>query len=193
MIAEQPADPAAALDAPDLLDRLATNAAASGRAGSLMEIRMLQALALALLGRRAQAQEALREALTASPEPEAYVRLFLDEGEPLQALLRETVRSGDGTHHGAVATARHLLGLAAPSGEEPARLGEEPPAVIDPLSERELQVLRLLGTELSGPEIARVLFISQNTLRTHTKHIFTKLGVTSRRSAVALARRHGLA
>jgi len=193
MIAEQPADPAAALDAPDLLGRLATNAAASGRAGSLMEIRMLQALALALLGRRAQAQEALREALTASPEPEAYVRLFLDEGEPLQALLRETVRSGDGTHHGAAATARHLLGLAAPSGEEPARLGEEPPAVIDPLSERELQVLRLLGTELSGPEIARALFISQNTLRTHTKHIFTKLGVTSRRSAVALARRHGLA
>jgi LuxR family maltose regulon positive regulatory protein len=60
------------------------------------------------------------------------------------------------------------------------------------LSVRELQVLRLLDSELSGPEIARALFISHNTLRTHTKHIFTKLGVTSRRAAVSRARDRGL-
>ena len=60
------------------------------------------------------------------------------------------------------------------------------------LSERELQVLRLLGSELSGPQIAGELFISQNTLRTHTKHIFTKLEVTTRRAAVARAHEHGL-
>ncbi len=60
------------------------------------------------------------------------------------------------------------------------------------LSERELQVLRLLDTELSGPEIARRLFVSQNTLRSHTKHIFTKLEVSSRRSAVLRARERGL-
>ena len=53
-------------------------------------------------------------------------------------------------------------------------------------------MLRLLDTELSGPEIARALFISPNTLRTHTKHVFTKLGVTSRRAAVARARERGL-
>ena len=58
----------------------------------------------------------------------------------------------------------------------------------DPLSEREQQVLRLLDSELSGPEIARALFISPNTLRTHTKHVFTKLGASSRREAVARAR-----
>ena len=58
------------------------------------------------------------------------------------------------------------------------------PPLPDPLSERELQVLRLLASELSGPQIARELFVSRNTLRTHTKHIFTKLGVTSRRAAV---------
>ena len=66
------------------------------------------------------------------------------------------------------------------------------PPLADPLSERELQVLRLLASELSGPQIARELFVSDNTLRTHTKHIFTKLGVTSRRAAVLRAQERGL-
>ena len=57
---------------------------------------------------------------------------------------------------------------------------------------RELQVLRLLDTELTGPEIARELFVSRNTLSSHTKHIFTKLGATSRRAAVLRARERGL-
>jgi LuxR family maltose regulon positive regulatory protein len=60
------------------------------------------------------------------------------------------------------------------------------------LSDRELQVLRLLGTELSGRQIARELFVSHNTLRTHTKHIFTKLEVTNRRAAVRRAHERGL-
>jgi LuxR family maltose regulon positive regulatory protein len=60
------------------------------------------------------------------------------------------------------------------------------------LSARELQVLRLLDSELSGPQIARELFVSPNTLRTHTKHIFTKLDVTTRRAAVRRARERGL-
>ena len=70
------------------------------------------------------------------------------------------------------------------------------PVVVSPvvvsLSERELQVLRLLATELTGPEIARQLFVSHNTLRTHTKHIFTKLDVTNRRAAIRRARELGL-
>ncbi len=60
------------------------------------------------------------------------------------------------------------------------------------LSERELQVLRLLDSELTGPQIARELFVSHNTLRTHTKHIFTKLDVTSRRAAVRRGHERGL-
>ncbi|WP_344805418.1 response regulator transcription factor [Microlunatus ginsengisoli] len=60
------------------------------------------------------------------------------------------------------------------------------------MSDRELQVLRLFDSELTGPEIARELFVSYNTLRTHTKHIFTKLDVTSRRAAVLRARERGL-
>jgi LuxR family maltose regulon positive regulatory protein len=60
------------------------------------------------------------------------------------------------------------------------------------LSERELQVLKLLSSDLTGPQIARELFVSHNTVRTHTKHIFGKLDVTSRRAAVRQARESGL-
>ena len=66
------------------------------------------------------------------------------------------------------------------------------PSSAESLSDRELQVLRLLDSQLSGPQIARELFVSHNTLRTHTKHIFTKLDVTSRRAAVLRARESGL-
>jgi len=59
--------------------------------------------------------------------------------------------------------------------------------LIEPLSERELEVLRLLGTGLNGPEIARELIVSLNTMRTHTKNIYSKLGVTNRRAAVRRA------
>ena len=64
--------------------------------------------------------------------------------------------------------------------------------LIEPLTERELDVLRLLDTELTGPEIARRLYVSLNTLRTHTKRIFTKLGATNRSGAVRRARERGL-
>jgi len=65
-------------------------------------------------------------------------------------------------------------------------------ALIDPLSERELDVLRLLGTELDGPDIARELMVSLSTMRTHTKNIYTKLAVTNRRAAVRRAAELGL-
>ena len=82
--------------------------------------------------------------------------------------------------------AEHLLAAAQRPSGPPARASEEG------LSERELEVLRLLATELSGPEIARQLFVSVNTLRTHTKHIFTKLDVNTRRAAVRRAAELGL-
>ena len=64
--------------------------------------------------------------------------------------------------------------------------------LIDPLSDRELDVLRLLAGDLDGPDIARHLVVSLNTVRTHTKHIYTKLGVNNRRAAVSAARQLGL-
>jgi LuxR family maltose regulon positive regulatory protein len=154
----------------DLLDRLLEPARAAGREAGVLEIRMLQALAHDAQGRRSPALETLEAALAEAPEPEGFAQLFRDEGAPMMSLLRETSRG------------RRLSG------------GEPPPApgATELLSERELQVLRLLDTELSGPEIAGELFVSLNTFRTHTKHIFAKLDVTSRRAAVRRGRERGL-
>jgi LuxR family maltose regulon positive regulatory protein len=200
-------DTGAAEDAVELLDRLLTLAAASGRAGSVLEIRVLQALAHDTLGDRRQALAALGSALADTPEPDEYVRLFLDEGPPMVELLREATGEAsaaalEATHDGGAGArirdrARRLLSLGEPLQPKPpqpalSHPGERPTSDLDPLSERERQVLRLLDSELSGPEIARALFISHNTLRTHTKHIFTKLGVTSRRAAVSRAHDRGL-
>ena len=168
-----------------LLDRLAGAAETSGRAGDLLEIRMLQALARDARGDRPRALQSLGQAWARAPEPEGYARLFLDEGAPMVELLRAAARRGDEGGH-----ARRLLGLAS---HESRTAGTRPAAALaDSLSARELQVLRLLDSELTGPEIARELFVSHNTLRTHTKHIFTKLDVTSRRAAVRRARDQGL-
>ncbi|MEV4516684.1 LuxR C-terminal-related transcriptional regulator [Dactylosporangium sp. NPDC049525] len=150
-----------------LLERVAAAAESSGRAGSLVEARVLQALAHDARGDRPHALEALGRAFAEAPEPDGYARLFLDCGAPMAELLRAAGDPG-----------RRLLNLVAPAD--------------GPLSGRELQVLRLLDSELSGPQIARELFVSLNTLRAHTKHIFTKLDVTSRRAAVRRARERGL-
>ncbi len=165
-----------------LLDRLHEAAEASGRAGSLVEIRMLQALGHDARGHRPRARETLGRALAEAPEPEGYGRLFLNEGAPMTALLRDAELHGFAGDH-----PRRLLGLGA-SG-----VAEAPdPGQAGPLTEREIQVLRLLAGELSGPQIARELYVSHNTLRTHTKHIFAKLQVVSRRAAVRRARERGL-
>jgi LuxR family maltose regulon positive regulatory protein len=180
-------DPASLDEAVRLLARLHAAAEASGRAGSLIEIRMLNALALAAQGHRPQAVQSLTQAWDEAPEPEGYVRLFLDEGAPMVELLRAAERQGTGDH------ARRLLSLSAAPDDQGAGARQRPvPSVAESLSDRELQVLRLLDGELSGPQIARELFVSPNTLRTHTKHIFTKLDVTNRRAAVLRARERGL-
>jgi LuxR family maltose regulon positive regulatory protein len=170
-----------------LLDRLFEAAEASGRAGSVLEIRLLQALVREAQGRRPQALESLAQAFADAPEPEGYARIFLDEGPPMVSLLRDAERVGGGDH------VARVLRLVVPA--EAQTSGSRPgiaPSAIDSLSERELDVLRLLDSELTGPEIARELFVSHNTVRTHTKHIYTKLDVTNRRAAVLRAREQGL-
>ncbi len=86
------------------------------------------------------------------------------------------------------AFARTLLAAFGPPGDKPQAHAD----LIEPLSERELDVLRLLATDLGGPEIAWELMISPNTTRTHTKNIYDKLGVNNRRSAVRRAEELGL-
>ena len=181
-------DTAAIEQAAGLLGRLLESAATSGRAGSLLEIRVLQALAHDARGHRPEALDSLARAVAQAPEPQAYVRLFLDEGAPMVGLLADAEHQGIAGDH-----PRRLLSLVASARAEAADVGQRAaPSLALPLTERELQVLRLLDSELSGPQIARELFVSHNTVRTHTKHIFTKLNVGDRRAAVRRARDHGL-
>jgi LuxR family maltose regulon positive regulatory protein len=160
--------------------------AAAGRDGSLLEIRMLQSLAHDVGGERDRALSALNQALTEDPEPEGHARLYLDEGVPMLDLLRDAAQSTDWDGPDR-AWARRLLELAEPPTEQPA--GQQ---LLDPLSQREIDVLRLLESELTGPQIAAELYVSLNTLRTHTKRIFTKLGVKTRAAAVRRAHERGL-
>ena len=176
-----------------LLDRLHAAAEEAARGGSVLEIRMLQALAH-------QARDDLPEALAAlrrsfdTPEPDSHVRLYLDEGAPMLALLHHAARASDPVAQTRAeqlvqARAQRLLQRTSTTDEVAA---EPQPTAGGPLSHRELEVLRLLDSELTGPEIARQLYVTVNTLRTHTKRIFTKLDVTTRAAAVRRAHERGL-
>jgi LuxR family maltose regulon positive regulatory protein len=168
-------------DVVDFLLRLLAAAEAGERFGSVLEISALLALARQRRGEPVAATTALARALELA-EPEGYLRIFTDEGAAMETLLSVAARSGVTPTYVA-----RLLG-AGPTVPPPLR-GE---ALVDPLSEREVDVLRLLASELSGPEIARHLVVSLNTVRTHTKNIYAKLGVGTRRAAVRRAEDLGL-
>jgi LuxR family maltose regulon positive regulatory protein len=169
----------------DLLDRVLGVAEAAGRDGTLVEGRLVRALAHHANGDAESAAADLSAALAAGV-PAGYCRLFLDEGQPMAELLGLLPRAAkrDVRTH-----AEHLLAAGQRSSSAPAPAGR---GFDEGLSERERDVLRLLATELSGPEIAGQLFVSVNTLRTHTKHIFSKLDVNTRRAAVRRAADLGL-
>jgi LuxR family maltose regulon positive regulatory protein len=160
-----------------LLERLLLAAEEGGRTGHVIEILVLQALALQAPGHIPAALTCLERALTLA-EPEGYVRVFVDEGPPIASLLRAAEKQEMTRNY----VRRLLAGVNRTRQDSPVRQ-----ALIDPLSERELDVLRLLGTELDGPAIARELMVSLSTVRTHTKNIYTKLAVTNRRAAVRRA------
>jgi LuxR family maltose regulon positive regulatory protein len=159
------------------LRRLLSAAEDGRRAGSVIEILMLLALADQARGDIPEALTSLKDALTLA-EPEGYVRLFVDEGPPMALLLRAAMKQGISPGY-----VRRLLAAAAKTaGSATANQG-----LIEQLSEREREVLRLLGTDLDGPGIARTLVVSLNTVRTHTSHIYAKLGVNNRRAAIRQA------
>jgi LuxR family maltose regulon positive regulatory protein len=180
LIARHWADPAdsALREALGLLERLLSAAEQGGRTGSVIEIQMLLALALQAQGDLTAALRPLEHSLTLA-EPEGYVRTFVDAGPPLAALLQAAANRGIAPDY-----ARQLL--AAFGTTMPAATTAQPP-LAEPLSARELDVLRLLRTELSGPDIAAQLMVSLNTFQTHTRSIYGKLGVNSRQAAIRRA------
>ncbi len=162
-----------------LLERLRHAAESGGRVERTIEVLVVQALAQHAAGQEADALATLQRAIGLA-EPEGFVRVFADEGAPMATLLDIAIREGIAPHfapglRAAIATAS----VGAPGGSAP--------ALVERLSERELEVLHLLQGDLDGPEIARQLVVSLNTVRTHTKNIYAKLGVNSRRAAVRRA------
>ena len=184
LIAQHSSDPQtrSIQEALGLLDRLLEAAEAGNRVGSVNEILVLQALAQGAQSHSALALRPLERVL-AQAEPEGYVRLFTDEGAPMAVLLRAAVDKG--------IVPEYVRRLSRTFQQADGK-GATIQPIAEALSERELHVLRLLATELSGPQIARELYVSLNTLRTHTRHIFRKLDVNSRPAAVSRATELGL-
>lgn len=166
-----------------LLERLLKAAEARGGKGSVIEILILQALAYHAQDNLPAALLSLQGAL-ALAEPEGYVRIFLDEGSSMMQLLHEAAAREIMPGY-----ANKLLAAFEAEMRRSEDKSKKAPAqsLVEPLSQREMEVLKLLRSELSGPEIALELSVSINTFRTHTKNIFIKLGVTDRRAAIRRA------
>ncbi len=190
------------------LDRQRHLAEASGWTGRVIEILILQALARQAEGDLPQAVACLERALTLA-EPEGYVRIFVDEGEPMRVLLRgleigdwrlkayvhRLLASFEGPPSPPARAAqpgRATSNLQPPTSNLQPLISNLQPLPVEPLSLRELEVLRLVAAGASNPEIARQLVVTVNTVKKHVTNIFGKLGATSRTQAVARARQLGL-
>jgi LuxR family transcriptional regulator, maltose regulon positive regulatory protein len=183
-----------------LLERLHARAAAQGRTGSVIEIRALQALARSAAGDQPGALAALAEALTLAA-PEGYLRVFVDEGAPMAALLRQLLAGRRQERPAAVdAVPRDYLVRLVDAFEQaglPVRLpvrsgGVVVAGLVEPLSPRELEVLRLLAAGAPNRAIAKQLVVTLDTVKRHVSNLFTKLEVANRTEAVARARELGL-
>ncbi len=156
----------------------------------LIEIYVLQALAFHAQDRSEQAFAALERALAVAA-PENHIRVFLDEGEPLAELIAALVHRRS-AEPGVQDFARQLLSAWSGTVECEPPVPQKPQSLVEPLSERESQVLRLLAAGLSSSEIAERLVVSANTVRTHVKSIYAKLSVHRRLEAVRRAEDLGL-
>jgi LuxR family maltose regulon positive regulatory protein len=171
-----------------LVERLLQAAEEGRRMGSVIEILVLQALAHESQGDIPPALVSLERALTLA-EPEDYVRIFVDEGIPMFHLLSEAAAHGIMPDY----TGKLLAVFEAEQqkSEDKSYLRPAQP-LIEPLSERELEVLQLMALGLSNREISERLFLALSTVKGHNQRIFGKLEVQRRTEAVARARELGL-
>jgi LuxR family maltose regulon positive regulatory protein len=175
-----------------LLERLLKAAETGGRKGSAIEILILQAIASHAQGNLPAALLPLQHALTLA-EPEGYVRIFLDEGASMRQLLCEAsgrkIMPDYADKLLAAFEAEKRKSEDKPDLPEPHRDGG---ALIDALSQREIEILQLIAQGLSNREIGKRLFLALNTVKGHNRKIFDKLQVQSRTEAIARARELGL-
>jgi LuxR family maltose regulon positive regulatory protein len=174
-----------------LLDKLITSAESGERNGDLIVYLSLQALAHSRLGKSDLAHTHLARALNLA-EPEGYVRTFIDLGPPMQNLLQLAVEKDISSTYAA-----ELLAAFPPRRPHTHEIPEDPrptlpTSKIEPLSERELQILRLIAARLSNREIANELYLSVNTVKWYARSIYEKLDVSNRREAGSQARELGI-
>jgi LuxR family transcriptional regulator, maltose regulon positive regulatory protein len=164
-------------DAMRLVESLLRAADDGARTASVIELLLLQAVGYQMQDNTVAAFRPLDRAL-ALAEPQGYIRIFVDEGRAMATLLQAAAKRTTATEY-----VRRLLAASGKSeNTTPVTT-----VLMEPLSERELDVLRLLGTDMDGPDIARQLVVSLSTVRTHTRNIYSKLGVNNRRAAVSRA------
>jgi LuxR family maltose regulon positive regulatory protein len=186
-------DRAALVDADRLLQRLLDAATAGGRAATVIEVLVLQVLSAHAGDGEGLALELLDRAVRLA-EPEGQVRAFARHGALVVPLMEAVAESPGSSPHARTLLAACRVPVAGALGHGATQPQESAASrgLADALSARELEVLHLLATDLDGPEIAQHLFVSLNTVRTHTKNIYAKLGVNNRRAAVRRGRELGL-
>jgi LuxR family maltose regulon positive regulatory protein len=172
-----------AVEAQPLIARLLLAADAGGRRGVALEALCVQAVARHLQGSLPQAQEALQRALQLAGD-EGWIRVFVDLGAPMRHLLVRERAAGAGGE--GVERLLAAFGEAAPVASAAAA------PLAEPIRERELDVLRCLAAGMSSPEMAGHLFLSPNTVKTHLRNLYGKLGVQKRSDALRRGRELGL-
>ena len=176
-------------EVPEALERLSQRSMSEGQMETVIEVLMLQSIALHALRKEDQALSVLKKALSLA-EPEEYVRLFIDEGDPMKHLLQIAAAHGIAPKY----VSQLLSAMESdvvrktlvPSGLSPVH------DLLEPLTERELEVLRFVAGAMSNYEIAKMLVIEENTVKSHMNHIFGKLQAKNRLQAVEKARALGL-
>ncbi len=176
-------------------------AVSQDRAGSVIEIQALKALALAAAGEETAAVDALAGALTLAC-PQGYVRVFADEGPPMAALVGALVAAQRAEQAAARGVPLGCLGrVLGAFGEKPAAPGARRggrgaaavvPGLVEQLTDRELEVLALLAAGAPNPRIAGQLVVSLDTVKKHVSHLLGKLGAANRTEAATRARQLGL-
>jgi LuxR family maltose regulon positive regulatory protein len=176
-------------EASRLLQRLLEATEAGGRLSRAIEILNLQALAAQAGDDTTKAISSLKRALSLA-EPGGFIRIFVDEGAPMARLLYQALDHGLAPDY----TRRLLAAFPVVEPEKTTPSSTEVPKseLIEPLSEREIEVLQLIADGLTNREIATRLFLSVNTVKAHTRNVYGKLGVHSRTQAAARAQALGI-